>query len=78
MGDEKNLSELEDGVEARVLSMPSGDPDLMRLREMGLLPKSKVHIVRRNVMGDPLEVAVRGSFLSVRRSDAAKIRVELL
>ncbi|MCD8535510.1 MAG: ferrous iron transport protein A [Verrucomicrobia bacterium] len=71
------LSDLADGVPARIKDMPTGQPNLVRLREMGLLPGTRVHIVRRNVLGDPLEVAVRGSFLSVRKSDASQIEVEL-
>lgn len=76
MAETKTLAELADGVEAVVVSMPSGDNGLMRLREMGLLPKSKIHIVRRNVLGDPLEIAVRRSFISVRKADAERILVQ--
>jgi Fe2+ transport system protein FeoA len=46
-----------------------------RLMEMGLVPGTEV--ILRNVapLGDPLEIEVRFGRLSIRRNEAAQIRV---
>mgnify|MGYP003383475489 CR=1 FL=1 len=46
-----------------------------RLRELGLVPGTKIRLVRRAPFGDPIEVAVRGSRLAMRQSEAKHIRV---
>jgi Fe2+ transport system protein FeoA len=45
--------------------------------EMGLLPGTRVRVVRVAPLGDPIEVRVRNYSLSVRRAEAAKIGVSL-
>ena len=44
-----------------------------RLMEMGLLPGTRVEMVRRAPFGDPLEIRLRGYRLSLRAADAAGI-----
>jgi ferrous iron transport protein A len=46
-----------------------------RLMELGLLPGTSVTIVRVAPLGDPLELSVRGSRLSIRRAEARAIAV---
>lgn len=46
-----------------------------RLMEMGLLPKTRVRVVRVAPLGDPIELRVRDYSLSLRRHEAATIRV---
>jgi ferrous iron transport protein A len=46
-----------------------------RLMELGLVPGTRVELVGVAPLGDPLELLVRGSSLSIRRSDAAAVRV---
>ena len=43
--------------------------------EMGLLPGTRVRVVRVAPLGDPIELRVRNYSLSVRRAEAAKIAV---
>ncbi len=43
---------------------------------MGLLPGTRLKLVRTAPLGDPLEVEVRGYRLTLRRSEADQIRVE--
>lgn len=49
-----------------------------RLLEMGLLPGTRVTVVRRAPLGDPVELELRGYKLSIRRSEAALIAVSRL
>ena len=46
-----------------------------RLMEMGLCPGTAVTITNVAPLGDPLEIDVRGGRLSIRRDEAAQIRV---
>jgi len=48
-----------------------------RLMEMGLLPGTRVEVVRVAPLGDPLELRLRGYALSVRRADALAVEVEV-
>jgi ferrous iron transport protein A len=48
-----------------------------RLLEMGLLPGTEVEVVRVAPLGDPIELAVRGYKLSIRRAEALAIDVDL-
>ena len=46
-----------------------------RLLELGLCPGTTVAITNVAPLGDPLEIEVRGGRLSIRRDEAAQIRV---
>jgi ferrous iron transport protein A len=46
-----------------------------RLQEMGLTVGCPFEVVRFAPMGDPMELKVRGYHLSLRKEDAAGIRV---
>jgi ferrous iron transport protein A len=69
------LSELTPGAWAVIAELPDGMPSLTRLREMGLLPGTRVQFVRRAPLGDPVEICVRGALLSLRESEACLIEV---
>ncbi len=69
------LSSLPNSRSGRIESLPSGLPAMTRLRELGLLPGTVVQLIRRAPLGDPLEISVRGSLLSLRRSEAELILV---
>ena len=44
-----------------------------RLMEMGLVPGTRIELVRRAPFGDPLEIRLRGYLLSLRRTEAAGV-----
>ncbi len=69
------LSQLPVGATAVISALPLGVDSLTRLRELGLVPGTKIRLVRRAPLGDPIEVAVRGSRLAMRRSEAVQIQV---
>lgn len=46
-----------------------------RLLEMGLLPGTRVEVVRVAPFGDPIELTLRGYALSIRRAEAMQIEV---
>ena len=70
------LSQLGLGRQATLRSYPPAGAAFLRLREMGLLPGTRLTLVRTAPLGDPLEIEVRGYRLSLRRADADSILVE--
>lgn len=49
-----------------------------RLLEMGMLPGERVAVLRLAPLGDPMDLRIRGYRLSLRKEDAALIRVDRL
>ena len=70
------MSRLVAGEAGVIVRLPEGSPSLIRLREMGLLPGTRVEFIRRAPMGDPVEIGVRGALLSLRDAEASLIEVE--
>jgi len=65
------------GTSARIHEIRGEGPVGQRLLEMGLVDGSEVRVVRTAPLGDPLEVEVLGYQLTLRRSEAAAILVEV-
>ena len=72
------LSELSVGAGGVVHSYPKTGTAFLRLREMGLLPGTAVTLVRTAPLGDPLEIKVRGYHLTLRKSEAEHVLIELV
>jgi Fe2+ transport system protein FeoA len=51
-------------------------PVRRRLLELGLVPGTRISVVGVSPLGDPLELEVRGSRLSIRKKEALNIEVE--
>jgi ferrous iron transport protein A len=71
------LSALSVGVSAVVREFPKQGVAFLRLREMGLLPGTALTLVRTAPLGDPIEIKVRGYNLSLRKTEADHVLVEL-
>ena len=70
------LDELRIGGSA-VIKTVNGEGALrLRLLDVGLIPRTRVSMIKIAPMGDPMEIMVRGYELTLRREDAAKIEVE--
>jgi ferrous iron transport protein A len=65
------------GTAGRILEIRADGPVGQRLLEMGLVDGSDVRVVRAAPLGDPIEVEVLGYALTLRRSEAAAILVEV-
>lgn len=52
--------------------------DRERFVEMGFVPGARVTAMRAAPLGDPIEYAVMGSRVAIRRRDAAAVLVELV
>ena len=72
------LDQLRPGQRGRVLSL-QGDAGLVqRLMELGVIEGEEVELVGAAPLGDPLEVRLGASRLSLRRREAAGIEVHVL
>ena len=72
-----SLAELALGSEARVVRITGNDEITLRLLEMGVTPGVEIRLLGRAPLGDPLEFEVRGYRLSIRKSEAARVEIEL-
>jgi ferrous iron transport protein A len=68
------LAELRVGQQALVAGVEGSDDISQRLLEMGLTPGTVVRLLGAAPLGDPLELELRGYRLSVRKSEAARVR----
>ena len=69
------LDQLSQGQHARVETV-SGSPGVVqRLYEMGLLEGDEIEVVRFAPLGDPIEIRIANTHLSLRRIEAAGVKV---
>jgi ferrous iron transport protein A len=72
------LSELRPGARAAVLAV-SGQPDLVqRLYEFGLFEGEEIEVLALAPLGDPIEIRLGNTRLSLRKSEAAGVAVRLI
>lgn len=64
------------GMTVRVVSVLEETPEIRRLQELGLTPGTVIHVVRAAPLGDPIEIALRGYRLCLRRAEAASFILE--
>ena len=72
----KRLGDLPPGERATLREIGGDRSFRRRLMEMGLLPGTPVRMVRRVDIGDLVEIEVRGSHLSLRRSEAGEVLLD--
>ncbi len=70
------LSETKPGQIVQVSSIAGQSSFRRRLLELGLVPGTRVELLRVAPLGDPLELLVRGASLSIRKAEAGVIVVE--
>jgi ferrous iron transport protein A len=71
-----SLADVPLGRAVRVQSIEGPRAFRRRLLEMGLVPGTIVRVVTIAPLGDPLRLEVRHGQWSIRRNEAAQIRVE--
>jgi ferrous iron transport protein A len=72
-----NLAKLAPGEKGRILSIGAIGPMKRRLMDMGLLPGEEVKVQKVAPLGDPIEITVKSYSLSLRKSEAEGIAVEV-
>ena len=69
------LSELAAGDGGRIAALDLPPEARQRLLEMGMTVGARIDVVRFAPLGDPVDIKVRGYHLSIRKHEAAGIRV---
>jgi ferrous iron transport protein A len=73
----KLLSELKRGQRAVIDSFTDYETSL-KLLEMGCIPGEEIEVVRIAPLGDPMAITVSGYQLSLRKDEAAVMKVRLV
>lgn len=72
------LSGLKLNQVAKVKKITATDSVLTKkLLSMGILKGEKVVVTKKSVLGDPIEVTIRGYNLSLRKDEASQVLVEV-
>lgn len=72
----KLLSELKKGQPGIIDSFTDYELSL-KLLEMGCIPGETIEVIRVAPLGDPIAISVAGYMLSLRKNEAATVRVKL-
>ena len=67
------LDELKIGQTGTICAVAGEGALRLRLLDMGLIPGTKVTLIKAAPMGDPIEICVRGYELTLRKDDARNI-----
>jgi ferrous iron transport protein A len=72
-----SLRDLATGDRGRVIGYAEGGQGYRRkLLAMGLTPGTELLVVRVAPMGDPVEIRVRGTSMTLRKTEAEALQVE--
>ena len=74
--DAEPLSGLQPGQRGKVIAIEVPGAMRGRVMEMGFTVGTVIEFVRFAPLGDPMEFKVRGSHISLRKAEAAGIRVQ--
>lgn len=72
------LADLRPGQRGKVRGFLALNRTVQRMMHLGLLRGREIEVVRRAPAGDPIEIRLLGSSLSLRRDDAGLIEVDRL
>ena len=75
---DKSLKDLKPGEKGKITKVSGQGLIRHRILDMGIIPGSEIKVERVAPLGDPIEVRVKGYCLSLRKSEAANIYVELI
>ena len=74
---EKRLSEFSIGETGVIRLVGGGGKIRRRLFDMGVTPGAEVYLRKRAPLGDPIEITLRGYELTLRKSEADVVTMEV-
>ena len=74
---ETTLNLLEPGSKAKVIQVKGRGKARKRVLDMGMVPGADIEVLRKAPFGDPIEFLVKGYRLSLRKTEAEHIMVQL-
>lgn len=72
------LNDLESGNSGKVTQINGNGPIRRRLFDLGIHAGETIRMIKSAPLRDPIEIALSGGHLSIRRSEAALIDIEPL
>lgn len=73
----KRLNQLKPGERATIIRVEGEGPVRRRILDMGVVSGAEIEVVRAAPLGDPIEFLIKGYNLSLRKSEAQQIQVEV-
>jgi len=73
----KTLNQLEPGERATIVKVEGEGPVRRRILDMGVVSGAEIEVVRVAPLGDPVEFLIKGYNLSLRKSEARNVQVEV-
>jgi len=73
---QKPLSELKPKEKGTIIKVRGRKSVHRRILDMGVVSGSTVEVLRAAPLGDPIEIKIKGYYLSLRKTEAANILVE--
>ena len=71
------LETLEPGDNAIVVRVSGDGAVSRRMADMGLVPGRRLTLIRRAPLGDPIDISLMGYHLTLRRTEANRVIVEI-
>ena len=71
----KYLSQLQIGERATVTAVNGEGAVRRRLFDMGITPGAEVYLRKKAPLGDPIEIALRGYELTLRKAEASNVEI---
>ncbi|AAM06845.1 TPA: ferrous iron transport protein A [Methanosarcina acetivorans] len=75
---DKTLNMLETGQRARVIQVRGRGSSRKRLLDMGMVPGTVLNVTKKAPLGDPVDFKLKGYNLSLRKTEAEAVVVEVL
>lgn len=73
----KKLNEMSVGESGKIVSVAGEGRLRRRLFDMGLTPGAQLTVMKFAPLGDPIEINLRGYTLTLRKSEAVNVGVEV-
>ncbi|MCH8218760.1 MAG: ferrous iron transport protein A [Planctomycetes bacterium] len=70
-----DITSLKVGMSGIISQIVGGDDLSIQLEEMGFVPGCEISIVSRGPFAGPVALAVRGTTIALRRSEASRIKI---
>lgn len=70
------LGDIQPGQKARIRCHHAKGAIRQRLLDLGFVPESRIDVIRRAPLGDPIQCKVANYNVTLRKSEAALIEVE--
>ena len=72
------LADLTHNTTSLITGFTEKGESLSRLHAMGVIPGIQASVIRTAPLGDPMQVKVGNTLLSIRKDDARQIQVEVV